>query len=142
MLTFGQEILISSISTGSSARLLPQPLDIPPVHGPHTLTIILVSYFFKNGISLLQKEINSRILQANGIHHTAINLQPLVGVGFPAHGTFATPLVSHRTQICSDPHIQSILHTGAKGSGCCQLPDSSILRRQYLLLIFIRFPPP
>ena len=51
--TFGQEILISSMSTGSSASRFTTS-TYSSVECPHTFTIILVSYFFRNGISLSQ----------------------------------------------------------------------------------------
>ena len=54
-LTFGQEILISSISTlGSSARRSTTS-RYSSVEWPHTLTMTFVSYFSKNGRSLFEK---------------------------------------------------------------------------------------
>ena len=52
--TFGQDILISRRSTGSSASLSTTS-QYSSVVFPHTFTIILVSNFFKNGMSRSQK---------------------------------------------------------------------------------------
>ena len=68
--------------------------DNLPVLFPQTFTMIFVSYFFRNGISRFAEHINPRILQSDGIQHSAVDSLPSRGVGFPGHGTFATPLVT------------------------------------------------
>ena len=90
--TLGQETLISSISTSVSARRSTTSRYSSIVF-PHTLTMILVSYFFKKGISL---SINTSIpgfcspMELSMPPYTSATL----GVGFPGQGILATPLVT------------------------------------------------
>ena len=136
--TLGQEILISIISMGSSARRS-TTARYSSGAWPQTLTMIFVSNCFRNGISRRQKT------SIPGFCRPMAFIMPpytsaTLGVGLPAQGTFATPLVvtapswfksTNSENSSPDPNVPEATVTGFFHSTPAML-----------IFIFIRFPPP
>ena len=90
--TFGQEILISSMSTGSCARRSTVS-QYSSVVCPQTFTMIFVSYCFRNGMSRLQNRSIPGFCRPIAFI-IPLRISATRGVGLPGHGTFATPFVT------------------------------------------------